>query len=181
MVRSVRRVDTSDQHGIVDAHRRLFDGDILAFGVVNAPTNPRLNSRTKTDRHGHMHLGLPWLDRVPFSFRPFGSTEVLDSGTGQDQVKPAHRDMRPADVINIHFTCMGSGVARFAELPEYLFDSELELDSSLSEYVDRYDVEESRLSPGLALCFLGGVVAHEFVSLTEERVSAVQSFTVTGL
>lgn len=174
--RWMRQLDHSVRADPPEALEELIRGDRLAFRIRNAALTPASRSRIIRGRDGQSRLLAPWLSEARASLTRFGVSEL--AGTQIVPDSPAHRDFRPANVVNVHYTAEGSVQAYFALVADSEHDELLELPRPLLDYANDVGGVEACLSAGDTICFMGGVVTHQFVSLSATRLSVTKAFVV---
>lgn len=168
-------VGSHDNTGILHQVRSLGSQESLVFGVHNPPSLAAHSVRVVREQ-GKPALVVPFANTNPV-FEPFGQTELAGTSIVPDAA--AHRDSRPSNILNVHQVVSGSLTARFALLPDELHDDYLDLGTPMAELGNEFAVQTVQARAGSILCFLGGVVTHEFTSAPDcQRLSIIRNFTV---
>jgi hypothetical protein len=152
---------------------KLYSGEQLVAKIPNhaldASSCPKAVKFGSTRR---ISMTVPFLEHTQSGFNPFGLVEYTGPTIAPDFA--AHKDSRPKDVLNVHHTVRGGGIAVFAAVDDGLLDGYSEVDlSQLSADIPLLRIE---FSAGDSLLFLGGMVVHQFISSDLRRLSIVRAF-----
>jgi hypothetical protein len=169
----MKTVVSHDQPAIASEIEQLRLLESTVFAIAPSESDPEHNVRAVISE-GKTRLIVPFADSDGDTFMRFGATELAGPGVAPDS--PAHRDSRPANILNVHHIIRGSLTGRFALLPDELHGDNMDLLKTFEKLPPDYDIEMVEAVAGLTLCFLGGVSTHIFESTSTNRLSAIQSF-----
>ena len=169
---------TTDRNGLQQDFRALINGEALAVKVINIPGAGAVNSAVEEGDNGNPHglrVDFPWLKATGLGLKRYGRQQLGGSLVAPDV--PGHLDFRETSLITINYTVKGRREVSFGVLSDELHNNERDVPLPLGSYRDTCAIEQATLAPGDAICFMGGLVTHEFVSV-EPSLAVVQAFAV---
>lgn len=151
----------------------LHAGEQLVVQIPSFKFAPELRP-SATQVAGKYDLQAPFIDTESGLYIPRSYSYALGSDVVPDA--EAHRDMSSNDTLNVLYTKRGSAIAHFAIIPDELFEVSYGLPQGLEAMSDDFEVITIDVNPDDVLLFFGGVVAHEFRSGENGRLSVMRLY-----